>query len=221
MPRVSVIIPAHNAGEFLPEALRSVQAQNFADWEVVAVDDGSRDDTWSILESAGPRVERSAPGVHGARGSQESRALRGHGRADRLSRRLKAGLGAKARAWRLVWTSRQALRARRREVQRNHRIGDRAIVERISASLDSPFLTSATTRCPEPSLRRIGGQCSAWHAPALDAATAIVGKLLSSSARLGHSRNLRCHHTSQLIWRNIRRTSQSSRHTTNRRHSPT
>jgi glycosyltransferase involved in cell wall biosynthesis len=27
MPRVSVIIPAHDAGEFLPEALRSVQAQ--------------------------------------------------------------------------------------------------------------------------------------------------------------------------------------------------
>ena len=56
MPRVSVIIPAHDAGEFLPETLRSVDDQTFVDWEVVAVDDGSTDDTWSILESAGPRV---------------------------------------------------------------------------------------------------------------------------------------------------------------------
>ncbi len=56
MPRVSVIIPAHNAAEFLPQSLRSVHNQTFVDWEVVAVDDGSSDDTWSILASAGPRI---------------------------------------------------------------------------------------------------------------------------------------------------------------------
>ncbi len=56
MPRVSVVIPAHNAAPFLPAALESVRAQTFTDWEVVAVDDGSSDETWSILESAGPRV---------------------------------------------------------------------------------------------------------------------------------------------------------------------
>ncbi|HJS95798.1 MAG TPA: glycosyltransferase family A protein [Solirubrobacteraceae bacterium] len=56
MPRVSVVIPAHNAAPFLPAALSSVAAQTFTDWEVVAVDDGSSDETWSILESAGPRV---------------------------------------------------------------------------------------------------------------------------------------------------------------------
>jgi glycosyltransferase involved in cell wall biosynthesis len=51
-----VVIPAHNAASFLPETLASVSAQTFGDWEIVAVDDGSRDATWSILESAGPRV---------------------------------------------------------------------------------------------------------------------------------------------------------------------
>jgi len=56
MPRVSVVIPAHNAASFLPETLASVSAQTFGDWEIVVVDDGSRDATWSILESAGPRV---------------------------------------------------------------------------------------------------------------------------------------------------------------------
>jgi glycosyltransferase involved in cell wall biosynthesis len=51
-----VIIPAHNAATFLPETLASVEAQTFTDWEVVAVDDGSSDDTWSILTSSSPRV---------------------------------------------------------------------------------------------------------------------------------------------------------------------
>lgn len=57
MPQVSVIIPAHDAATFLPEALRSVEAQTFTDWEIVAVDDGSHDETWSILQSAGPQVK--------------------------------------------------------------------------------------------------------------------------------------------------------------------
>jgi teichuronic acid biosynthesis glycosyltransferase TuaG len=56
MPRVSVIIPAHDAAPALAETLASVSAQSFDDWEIVAVDDGSRDETWSILENAGPRV---------------------------------------------------------------------------------------------------------------------------------------------------------------------
>jgi glycosyltransferase involved in cell wall biosynthesis len=56
MPRVSVIIPAHNAAAFLPSALESVERQTFGDWEIVAVDDGSSDGTWSILERAGDRV---------------------------------------------------------------------------------------------------------------------------------------------------------------------
>ncbi len=56
MPQVSVIIPAHNAAAFLHETLQSVHDQTFVDWEVVAVDDGSSDATWSILQEAGPRV---------------------------------------------------------------------------------------------------------------------------------------------------------------------
>ncbi len=51
-----MVIPAHNAALFLPETLASVSVQTFCDWEIVAVDDGSEDATWSILESAGPRV---------------------------------------------------------------------------------------------------------------------------------------------------------------------
>jgi len=40
-PRVSVIVPAYNKPEYLPECLRSVQAQTFTDWECIVVNDGS------------------------------------------------------------------------------------------------------------------------------------------------------------------------------------
>ncbi len=45
----SVLIPAYNAAETLPRALASLQAQSHADWELVVVEDGSRDDTESIV----------------------------------------------------------------------------------------------------------------------------------------------------------------------------
>ena len=49
--KISVIIPAYNAGATLREALDSVQAQNHAPHEVIVVDDGSSDDTGDIARS--------------------------------------------------------------------------------------------------------------------------------------------------------------------------
>src|SRR5687768_8586869 len=64
MPRrVSVLIPAYNAAPWIEAAVESVRRQTFADWEIVAVDDASTDDTHALLRSfAGPqvRVERNA-----------------------------------------------------------------------------------------------------------------------------------------------------------------
>ena len=44
MPTVSVIIPAYNSGPYLDEAVQSVIAQTFTDWECIVVDDGSTED---------------------------------------------------------------------------------------------------------------------------------------------------------------------------------
>ena len=49
--KISIIIPAYNAGATLREALDSVQAQNHAPHEVIVVDDGSTDDTANIARA--------------------------------------------------------------------------------------------------------------------------------------------------------------------------
>jgi glycosyltransferase involved in cell wall biosynthesis len=49
-PRISVIIPCYNHGRYLPEAVASVVAQTYTDWEVIIVDDGSTDDSAAVAE---------------------------------------------------------------------------------------------------------------------------------------------------------------------------
>ena len=49
-PRISVLIPCYQQAKFLPEALDSVLHQDFHDWEVIASDDASSDNTLSILQ---------------------------------------------------------------------------------------------------------------------------------------------------------------------------
>lgn len=49
LPGLSVILPVHNGMEFLPQAIESLRAQDHPDFEVVAVDDASRDHSWNFL----------------------------------------------------------------------------------------------------------------------------------------------------------------------------
>jgi len=56
-PRVSVVLPAYNAEAYLPEAVASILGQTYADFELIALDDGSTDGTAAWLDSVrDPRV---------------------------------------------------------------------------------------------------------------------------------------------------------------------
>ncbi len=48
-PRISVLIPVYNGADSLPQSLRSVSNQTERDLEIVAVDDGSTDETLRVL----------------------------------------------------------------------------------------------------------------------------------------------------------------------------
>ena len=49
-PLVSVIVPCYNAARFLRKCLKSILRQTFTDIEVIAVNDGSTDDTLAVLQ---------------------------------------------------------------------------------------------------------------------------------------------------------------------------
>src|SRR5688572_18649710 len=71
-PRVSVLVPVYNAERYLAEAMDSILAQTFADFEVIAVDDGSKDRSREILEDYAKRdgrvkvISRANTGIVGA-----------------------------------------------------------------------------------------------------------------------------------------------------------
>ena len=50
MPQVSIITPCYNASRFISQTIDSVLTQTFTDWEMIIVDDGSKDDSSDIVE---------------------------------------------------------------------------------------------------------------------------------------------------------------------------
>lgn len=59
MPGISVIVPVYEAEKYLEKCVQSVQKQTFQDWELLLIDDGSKDgsgDTCDRLAAADDRI---------------------------------------------------------------------------------------------------------------------------------------------------------------------
>ena len=74
-PRISVVIPAYNAASFIRRAIHSTLVQTLAPYEIIVVDDGSKDGTAEFVERNYPAVRvfrqhNAGPGAarnHGVR----------------------------------------------------------------------------------------------------------------------------------------------------------
>ena len=55
--KISILMPVYNAGKFVAEAIRSVLAQSFEDFEFIIINDGSTDNSREIIDSFNdPRI---------------------------------------------------------------------------------------------------------------------------------------------------------------------
>jgi glycosyltransferase involved in cell wall biosynthesis len=66
MPLVSVVMPTMNSGQFLMETLNTMMAQKYVNFELIAVDGGSTDDTLDILDQYSDgdiKIIELAPGL--------------------------------------------------------------------------------------------------------------------------------------------------------------
>lgn len=71
--KISIIVPCYNQGNFLSEALESILAQGYSNWECIIINDGSNDDTdliakrYSLLDDRFIYLKKKNGGLSSAR----------------------------------------------------------------------------------------------------------------------------------------------------------
>lgn len=75
MPVVSVMMPVYNAARTVGAAVESVLGQTYPDWELIAVNDGSSDDSAAIIQGYADRRIRLIHQEHAGEGAARNHAL--------------------------------------------------------------------------------------------------------------------------------------------------
>ena len=70
-PKISIIIPVYNGEVYLEDCVKSILGQNFRDFEILLVDDGSTDSTWDICRRLATADSRIKP-IHKQNGGVSS-----------------------------------------------------------------------------------------------------------------------------------------------------
>lgn len=60
-PDLSILLSVYNGRIYLPEAIESILEQTFADFELIIIDDGSQDGSWSIIQDYSIKDNRIIP----------------------------------------------------------------------------------------------------------------------------------------------------------------
>ena len=73
MPKFSIIVPVYNVEKYLDECVQSIVNQDFSDWELILVDDGSPDncpkmcDDWAAADNRIKVIHKQNGGLSSAR----------------------------------------------------------------------------------------------------------------------------------------------------------
>jgi GT2 family glycosyltransferase len=73
MPQVSIVIPVHNQPILILEAVASLKALTVTDWEAILVDDGSTDETPTVVQSLASEDVRISLSLQAQRGAAAAR----------------------------------------------------------------------------------------------------------------------------------------------------
>jgi teichuronic acid biosynthesis glycosyltransferase TuaG len=65
---VSIITPTYNSAKFIAETIQSVQKQTYSNWEMIIVDDGSKDETVAVVK----KIQESEHRIHFIEQSQNA-----------------------------------------------------------------------------------------------------------------------------------------------------
>ena len=77
---VSIIVPVYNKEKYLRDCVDSILQQTYKDFELILVDDGSKDSSWNIIKEYANKDKRVVPvhqenaGVSAARNAGLDRA---------------------------------------------------------------------------------------------------------------------------------------------------
>jgi glycosyltransferase involved in cell wall biosynthesis len=85
-PEITIVMPVYNAARHLEATVASVLAQSFAGFELIAIDDGSQDNSLALLlemAARDPRIKVIARQWRRCQRAQSGRGKRRHA-ADRL-----------------------------------------------------------------------------------------------------------------------------------------
>lgn len=76
--QVSIIMPSYNTGQFISETIESVLAQSYSNWELIIIDDCSKDNTDDVVGKylADPRIHYIKNDTNSGAAVSRNRALR-------------------------------------------------------------------------------------------------------------------------------------------------